>query len=385
MERDFRDVRNILVIKLRHIGDVLLTVPAIRALKETFPGSSVTALVNSGTEDMLTGNPVVDEVVPFDRSVKKLSLLQRSRREVEFVRALRKKRFDMSVDLTGGDRPALLGFFSGARYRLGFKPSAGFAGKKFLYTHMAERPEGLAHMVILNLCVVRAFGIDTRDLAVDIYSPTEDEAYIDRVLGQEGFGETTPFVHIHPTSRWFFKCWTDEGMADIIDRLESYGLRVVLTSGPDAREIEKVRSIISLARSRPVDLSGRLGLKSLAALSRRAAFFFGVDTAPMHIAAAAGTRVVGLFGPSGGYDWGPWDNIAARELDEDTLTPYPERNGTQAFGRNRVIQLPWDCVPCGRDGCEGSKKSECLEKLGPDEVWEVLKAVADEAAAGFRP
>ncbi|HXI10636.1 MAG TPA: glycosyltransferase family 9 protein, partial [Thermodesulfobacteriota bacterium] len=136
----FEGTKKILVIKLRHIGDVLLTVPTIRALKESFPGSEVSVLVNSGTEEMLEGNPLVKEVIRYDRSVKGLPAARRVAAEARLVKRLRSEKFDMTVDLTGGDRPALLGFLSGARYRLGYRPKGGFKGKRLLYTHMAERP-----------------------------------------------------------------------------------------------------------------------------------------------------------------------------------------------------------------------------------------------------
>lgn len=369
---EFTGVEKILVIKLRHIGDVLLTVPAIRALKESFPGARVSALVNSGTEEMLTANPLLDEVITFDRSVKDLGLVEKALRQTRFVRGLRSRGFDMTVDLTGGDRPALLGFFSGAGYRLACRMDDGFAGKKHLYTHLADPPVRTAHTVLKDLGVVRAFGIDTSDLTVDIHTSSEDDAFVDETLGECGVGGA--FVHAHPVSRWLFKCWPDEFTANVLDWLQKSGVRVVMTAAPVPGELERVKNVLSLMETTPVDLSGRLKLKHLAALSKRAGFFFGVDSAPMHIAAAVGTPTVGIFGPSGAFNWGPWDNRAANAAlrEGGPLNPYPEENGIQSFGANTAVQLDWDCVPCGRDGCEGTKKSRCLDELTPEAVWKVL-------------
>lgn len=366
----FDGVRNILVIKLRHIGDVLLTVPAIRALKESFKGSRVSALVNSGTEEMLTLNPLLDSVIGFQRSVKDLPVLKRISSESRFVKGLRAMGFDMAVDLTGGDRPALIGYLSGARYRLGYEPAGGFAGKRYLYTHLAERPEARTHTVLRDLGVVKCFGIGTEDLTIDIFTSPEDDAFVDALL-RERLGGDEPFVHVHPTSRWLFKCWRDDYMAASLDWLQSRGLRAVVTSGPQDREMKKVRSISGLMKTPPVDLSGMLRLKHLSALSRRSAFFFGVDSAPMHIAAASGARVVSVFGPSGAFDWGPWDNGAAADggFSDGRAAPYPGKNGVQTFGGNTVVQKDWDCVPCGKDGCDGSKKSDCLDATTPEEVF----------------
>jgi len=105
---EFHNVNRILVIKLRHIGDVLMTVPVFRALKQTFPSACTTALVNAGTEEVLKGNAYIDEILVFDRAIKRLPALPRYKREADFLAQVRKDRFDMTVDLTGGDRAALL-------------------------------------------------------------------------------------------------------------------------------------------------------------------------------------------------------------------------------------------------------------------------------------
>ncbi|HDZ84490.1 MAG TPA: hypothetical protein ENH45_04645, partial [Nitrospirae bacterium] len=133
---EFKDIKKILVIKFRHIGDVLLTSPAIRALKENFPEADISVIVNSGTEEVLSGLPAISELMVFDRKIKKLPVLRKYMKEVAFYKEIRSKGFDMTVDLTGGDRAALVSFISGARYRLALDPGAqGFVGKRFLYTH----------------------------------------------------------------------------------------------------------------------------------------------------------------------------------------------------------------------------------------------------------
>ncbi len=365
----FEGIKKVLVIKLRHIGDVLLTVPAIRAVKESLPEASVSALVNSGTEEMLTGNPLLDEVLTFDRSIKSKSLRKRGSGELKFIKGLRKKGFDMSVDLTGGDRAAIVGCLIGAKFRLGYDPGgAGFIGKKFFYTHVAKRPPERTHTVLRDMGLPGAFGLKTSNMSVDIFTTPEEDAFVKELLAKNGIGPETPYVHVHPTSRWLFKCWNDESMAAIIDLFEDEGLRVVLTSAPDKRETDKIKSIKASAKTDPVDLSGLLRLKHLASLSRGAALFFGVDSAPMHIAAASGAPVVALFGPSGVFDWGPWDNPASRDH-----TPYAALSGVQSFGRHTAIQEDWDCIPCGEDGCNGTKKSDCLEAIGVDKVTDLIR------------
>lgn len=369
----FRNVRRILVIKLRHIGDVLLTAPVFRALKETFPGALVTALVNRGTEEMLTGNPFVDEVIPFDRGVKKLSLPAKLGREARFLREIRSRGFDMTVDLTSGDRPALISLASGARYRLAADPGRkGFAGKRHCYTHLAERRVHL-HTVLQNLSVVEQFGITTTKPAVDFFIPEEARIRVRGMLREAGIGEGEAVVHIHPTSRWLFKCWNDAAMAAVIRWLLERGVKVVVTSSPERKELDKAAAIFAHLPPHPglLALLGKTSLKELGAVAERADLFFGVDSAPMHIAAAVGTPVVALFGPSGVFHWGPWDNDAAAGL--GVAVPYPLRNGVQIYGRHTAIQRDWECVPCGKDGCEERKVSRCLKDIRPEEVMAVLE------------
>ncbi|MFN3480645.1 MAG: putative lipopolysaccharide heptosyltransferase III [Thermodesulfovibrionales bacterium] len=393
MNHPFTDIRRILVIKLRHIGDVLLTSPVFRALKETFPEAEVSVLVNGGTEEVLSGNPFIKEIITFDREIKKAPFVERYKEEIRFLREIRKRSFDMTVDLTGGDRAAILSFLSGARYRIGWESRKGLIGKRHLYTHLF-RPDGRRHMVLQNLDVVRHFGIDTEDRSVNFFIPDDARAFVKEIFKKNNLQSSSwlggtsarlgaglqPIVHIHPTSRWLFKCWKDEYMAEIIRWLIDNNAIVIVTSSPDRREMEKTKKILSLLRDSPdsifspvnlrqppspithhpsriIDLCGKTTIKQLAAISEASDLFLGVDSAPMHIAAAVGTPVIALFGPTGAYSWGPWDNSDGGRS---------KVNGLRS--KHIVIQRDWECVPCGKDGCNGTKISRCLEDIRPDEV-----------------
>jgi heptosyltransferase-3 len=371
MSHAFKNIRRILVIKLRHIGDVLLTVPVFRALKETFPDADISALVNSGTEDVLRGNPLVDEVILMDRGIKGLPFITRYAKEIAFLKNIRAKGFDMTVDLTGGDRAAVISLASGAGYRLGWMSRNGFIGKRHFYTHL-YRPDGSSHMVLQNLEVLKHSGISTENLRIDFSIPEDARNSVKGILDRDN---PKGIVHIHPTSRWLFKCWRDEYMAEVIMWLLDNGNTVIVTSSNDRKEREKAKRILSNIHSRfsrkgsrLLDLCGKTTIKQLAAISEASDLFLGVDSAPMHIAAAVGTPVIALFGPSGAFSWGPWDNDAFHSLIQGFKSPYNKRNGIQRFGRHIVIQRDWDCIPCGRDGCNGSKISRCLEDIKPEEV-----------------
>ncbi len=371
---EFHNINKILVIKLRNIGDVLLTVPVFRALRGKFPNAGISALVNSGTEEVLTGNPLIDDIIVFDRKTKEMPVIRKYIKEYSFLKILRKKGFDLTVDLTGGDRAAIISCITGARYRLGWKFKKGFIGKRFCYTYLSL-PDAGKHMVLQNLAVVQQVGIVTNDFSVDFYDSNEDKAFIKKILKEHDIAETADIVHIHPTSRWLFKCWKDEYMAEIIRWLIGNGFAVIVTSSADRREVEKTKKILSLVGYSPrvIDLSARTTIKQLGSISRICGLFFGVDTAPMHIAAAVNTPVVALFGPSGAFHWGPWENSKSIESNESKA--YQKRSGVQTFGIHTVIQRTWDCIPCGNDGCNGSKISKCLDDIKPEEVLDVIRKV----------
>ncbi len=404
---NFSGIKKILVIKLRHIGDVLMSVPVFRALRENFPEAHIAALVNSGTEEVLEASPFINEIIAFDRSIKKMNFPQKYIKEISFLKMMRRKGFDMAVDLTGGDRAAIISFISGAAYRLGHDIREGFLGKRYLYTHLAGKNDN-QHIVLQNLDIVRQFGIKIDNLSVDISIPEDARMFANRILEKNSTDKNTPVVHVHPTSRWLFKCWRDEYMAEVINWLTDRGITVIVTSAPDKREMEKAKKILSIVRSRftvhgsrLLDLCGKTTIKQIAAISEVSDLFFGVDSAPMHIAAAVGTPVVALFGPSGAFHWGPWDNESSKlrvkslefrgdcpgftdgakrsrrigtvPVGQAEETPYPKRNGIQTFGIHTVIQQDWECIPCGKDGCDGTKISRCLTEMKTEEVINILK------------
>jgi heptosyltransferase-3 len=341
----------------------------------------VSALVNSGTEEVLTGNRLIDEVIVYNRGIKNQPLHRKYANELSFLRMIRSKRFDLAIDLTSGDRAAILSLVSGARYRLAYDPAGeGLPGKRYVYTHLAHRNTGL-HMVLQNLDLVRQFGIWTGNPTVDIAIPEDARAFATDVLKEHSVSGSDMIIHVHPSSRWLFKCWQDEFMADIISRLIKKKVKVIVTSSPAAREMEMTSRVLALVegRDRLIDLSGRTSLKQLAALLAEADLFLGVDSAPMHIAAAVGTPVVALFGPTKTAQWGPWDNEAARlqESVANVTSPYSRNLGLQTFGVHTAIQRDWNCVPCGGDGCDGSKKSKCLDDIQPKEVMSCIDTVLE--------
>jgi len=349
---DLQSVRRVLVTKLRHHGDVLLASPVFSVLKNHAPHVEIDALVYADTSEMLMLHPSIEAVHVIDRGWKRLGPLSQLAAEWRLLRELRARRYDLVIHLSEHPRGAWLARLLGASYAV----APDYAGRsrwwKRSFTHrfsMAKNPR--RHMVEWNLDALRRIGIQPGEgeRSLVLVPGAQAEAQAATLLAQSGLAESA-FIHLHPGSRWPFKCWPAERTAALIDQLQRGGERVVLTAAPSPDEQELIARILSMVENPPVSFSGKLTLKSLAAVSRRARLFIGVDSAPMHIAAAVGTPVVALFGPSGELEWGPW-GISHRVV------------GSRSH----------PCRPCGNDGCGGGKVSDCLVTLPVSDALEAAR------------
>lgn len=355
--------RRILVIKLRHIGDVLLTAPVISTLRAGIPQATICAIVRAGTESMLEGHPGLDRVLVLPLRRHGESAWSILSRHVRFLMQLRREKFDLAINMTEGDRGILLARWSGARERWGIvKRGKQRSWRAWLLTHSTTPIGGMKHTVLRNLELIAPLGLpECRDVTLSV--DDSDRARVGEILSRSGSVTGDSFVHCHPTSRWMFKRWPESQVAPVIDWLQSRGLRVVLTCAPDTAERAMIDAILASCQSRPIDLGGQLTLKQIAALSSMSRIFIGVDSAPMHMSAAMGTPTLGVFGPSRASRWGPWPNGFS-----GSETPYPGMSGIRTRIPHVVVQDNRPCVPCGRDGCEGTKRSACLEELAPQIV-----------------
>jgi heptosyltransferase-3 len=333
-----------LVVKLRHHGDVLLTSPVFSVLEQALPACEIDALVYAETLPMLAGHPAIDHLHTIDRRQGKNGFSH----ELRLFSTLRARNYDLLIHLTENWRGAWLARFLRPRCAVAtfssIRPPARLWQRAF--THLAPLPPlGNRHTVECHLDALRRLGIRPRpeDTALVFVAGTEAETRIEALLAAQDLSAGN-WVHLHPASRWLFKAWTVAGYAELIDRLDARGLRVVMTTGPDPREMALAAEIRTRCRVPPVDLAGKLTLKELGALIARARLSVCVDSVPMHLAAAVGTPVVALFGPSNEREWGPW------------RVPH------------RIVSADFSCRPCRLDGCGGGKFAECLGAVTVDAV-----------------
>ncbi len=343
---DLSGLRRVLVTKLRHHGDVLLTSPVFQTLKNHGPHLEIDALTYRDTLPMLALHPAISKIFSVDRDWKRQSLLSQLRNEWRLIRDLRDRKYDLIVHLTEHPRGAWIKRFAGIRYgiarELGDRVRPGWNRFTHFYRHQSNNRR---HTVDLHLDALRRIGLEPSvdESRLVLVAGPDAEKSVDSKLKKAGL-DSQSFIHIHPTSRWFFKTWPPENFAELINRLAQKEHKIVITSASDQKEMAMVASILASVTGTVINFSGQLSLKELAALTARARLFIGVDSAPMHIAAAMRTPVVALFGPSGEVEWTPW------------MVPH------------RLVLSTHPCRPCGRDGCGGSKVSQCLTTLETDRV-----------------
>jgi heptosyltransferase-3 len=354
---DLSAIHRVLVVKLRHHGDVLLASPVFTVLKNRAPHIEIDALVYAETAPVLSGHPAIDQIHTIDRSWKKEGFGYALVQEWRLFRTLRARRYDLLVHLTENPRGAWLAVLLGVPYAVvrDYRPRRGRLWHA-AFTHRYRIPARPRHTVEIHLDALRRLGIQPApaERRLVLVAGEEAERAVAERLRRHGL-VAKGFIHVHPTSRWRFKCWEPQKYAALIDALQEQGERVVLTAAPTAAERQFVADITTRLRRPVVDLSGELSLKELAALCAQAKCFVGVDSLPMHIAAAVQTPVVALFGPSGELEWGPW------------------------MVRARVLTSAHPCRPCGLDGCGQGKISECLTAIA---VEKVLEAVRELSSAG---
>jgi len=345
---------NILVLQLGDIGDVVLTSPSLRAIKEAYPDARVTVVVRRGCGSLLEADPHVSEIVEVRRGGG--ANVETAKESVRLARRLRAARFDLAIDLRTGDRGAFLSWLSGARVRVVRHWTGAPFWRRFAFTHPVElawtdrpvHPGGDQ-----SLRILRAIGIDTEDTRPQLHV---DEKALERVralLAREGVARHPGFVTANPFSRWKYKEWGYEKWAGVFDRLwTDHSLPAVLIGSSE--EASAAAGIARLCAGEVFNLAGKTTLGELAALISLSRLHLGVDSAAPHIAAAVGAPTVTVFGPS---NWKSW---------------------TVEDATHRIARSGKPCVPCNDKGCEGTERSLCLEELGVEPVAvladEVLRA-----------
>jgi ADP-heptose:LPS heptosyltransferase len=289
VQLDTENVRRLLVIKLRAIGDVLLSTIVTKNLRNFFPKSEIHFLTELPSVDVLKGNEFIDAAVVYDR---------RSMSGVDLIRRVRQNGYDLVLDLFGNPRSALVTYLSGARYRVGFR----FRARTYAYNIVVSPRGDTVHNTQFNLDALEAIGIPIVDRNIYFTPSTAGEQAAQEYFAQN-VGNSSFVVGINTGGGWYTKRWGLERYAHLADRLvEIYGATILLVWGPGQRP--DAEEVASLMKHEPL-IPPPTSLSSLGAFLKRCSFVVSNDSGPMHIAAAVGTPVLGIYGPTNPTLQGP--------------------------------------------------------------------------------
>jgi len=329
----------LLIVRTDRIGDVVLSLPTVTALRRAFPRAHLAALVQPSVQEVVACQPDLDSILldgPLERGWRGFFRL---------VIRLRRERFDAAVLLHPTWRLALALRLSGIRIRAG----TAYRAYSFLFNRQVRehRKVSQKHESEYNLSLARAVGADARRVEFRLNVPNTAAAAVRSFLNGTPIGFRRPLVVLHPGSRGSALDWPPTRFADLADRLAEAGVPVVLTGGEN--EIDAVDRIVRQSASKPVSAAGRFDLKGLCALLKRADLLVSNSTGPLHLAHALGTEVVGFYPP---------------------LTPaHPRRWGP--YGRMDSVLMPGrpECRTCRRRRCPDWN---CMDRISVDGAWAMV-------------
>lgn len=328
----------ILLIRLSSLGDIVLTTPAIRAVRANFPNAYIAMLVAKQSADILRENPYLNEIITFDRLAKDKDTGEMRR----VVCLLRERKFTLAIDLQRKFRTEILMYFSGATERV---------GKGRLCTVRVSE-QGNKHATAHYFDILHAVGIPAADQKLELFLAESERRDAVQRLKAAGSVAGKLKVGLFPGAGWKLREWMPERFAAIGDRLvEHFNADVLIFGGQ--QESELVQKVANLMEMPAIPFAGNLQMRQLAACIEQCDLFLTNDTGPMHIAAGVGTRTVSLFGPG--------NHIRFQPLGVE----------------HQIIRHDVPCSPCKQftDKC---KDNICMKGIGVDEVWHSISRALQE-------
>ncbi len=330
----------ILIVKPSSFGDIVMTLPALALVRRTYPDAAIGWFVNAEFAGLLEGHPMLASLHIWDRGRRGSAggFLRGAGSLRRVLREVRACGYDVAYDFQGLFRSGLVTRRSGAPVRIGFRDGRELS--TLFYTERRATPESAVHAVDRYRSLVDPESAAEVEfpLAIDETAHVAARALLDEL----GLGPDERFVAINPAARWPSKRWPPERFGQVATWIHRHaGVRSVCIGAPGFRNV--ARTVAAAGGDAVLDATGQTSLKQLAALLHNAAFLLTNDSGPMHLAVAAGTPVVALFGPTD-----------------------PARIGPYGPG-HEVVQVPVECAPCS--------KRDCPEKL-PCMVMLEVKTVA---------
>ncbi|VBB09303.1 lipopolysaccharide heptosyltransferase ii [Lucifera butyrica] len=339
-----REYNNILIIKLSSLGDIIHALPCAAALRERFPRAKISWITEPPFAGFLPGQPVLDEILIFDKPRLranglggKLSHLQ------ELGRELKARKFDLVLDLQGLFKSALVAWLTGCPERLGYCEMRELSG---LVSRAVCGEYRQAHVIDRYLDVIRHLGGKIEKVSFPLPALETEKREMDQMLQELGIAPEERPVVLAPGTSWPTKCWPVEYYGELAARLTGQGYKVLVVGSK--AESPLAAGIIAASPQHTYDLTGRTNLRQLIALFQRIALFVSGDTGPLHLAVAAGAKIIALYGPTN-----------------------PDRTGP--YGSNSIVLRAGEpCAPCFKKQCT---TLDCMKSISAAKVFAECMAV----------
>jgi len=309
--REKKDYKRILIVRTDRVGDVVLSTPVIKALRDAYPASYIAMMVRPYTKIIVAGNPYLDEIIVYDKDKKEKSWLG----SFLFSGRLAEKKFDLAVVLNPSNRSNLIPFLAGIPKRVGYNRKMGF-----LLTDKIKdtKYEGKKHEIEYNLDVVRYLGIQPQDKNTFMPISPEAEKWAVSIFTKEHIKPTDKLVVLNPGSSDNSKIWPAERYAAVGEKLAQKGYKIIILGGPGDKGI--AQQIMTQMHNSFINMVGNNNISQAASLLKKCSLFISTDTGPMHLAVSVGVPVVAIFGRNqpglSAVRWGP-RNKNSRLLHKD--------------------------------------------------------------------
>ena len=345
-----KDIERILIVKLSSIGDVVHSLPTLKALRDAYPQAYIAWVVEEKSKDIITDNPLLDEVIIFEKERWKKELFKtkgtkESLKDVyNFAKTLREKKFDAAIDLQGLLRSSLIAYFSGAKIRVGYRDSGEMS--HIFYNLKVDSNESGIHAVDRHLYIAKFLGASINQVEFPLWISKEERNFAKKVLSEHNISRKDLLIGLNAGASIQHNRWDKERFAKLGDILiEKHEANIILFGGK--QDVKLVQEIYEMMRNKPINLAGKTTMKQLASIIEYCNLFIGNDTGPLHIAVAMKVPVVAIFGPAD-----------------------PKRTGP--YGKqNIVVYKKLSCSPCFRHPtCSDFK---CMKLISVEEVLEAAE------------
>lgn len=333
-------ISRILLTRMKFIGDVVLTTPIIRAVREAFPKAFIAYMGDKKAVSLLDHNPHLDEIIPFDFT--RPTILE----QPAVAWKLRRRKFDAVIDLFSNPRSALLSYLTGAPIRIG----KDVRGRGRFFTHRVADDGQSKSAIAFHYQYVAPLGVKPTCWQTEIFLTEDEKRDARSYLKKEDVDISRPIIAVHPGATWPNKIWLKERFSEFINQITRlYDVEVVLSLGPGD---DALGHFIARACSESVRILPVLPVRQLAAVLSQCAAFVSNDCGPMHIGPAVGTPTFGIFGPE----------------PEEIWFPYDTGEGHLAF-RSKI----W-CSPCRTIACfrQGEEYLECMKLIASQTLVEAV-------------